>query len=162
MSHRPYFSMGSMLLHQLIQPFRKRYVALKVCVADADPQHELEIYSRLPRAEGRHVVELLDSFSLQGPNGVHAVRVHSILSNLSEAIHSFHGARQVKRICRQLVEGVAFMHRHGVVHGGKVHTTIVCTDLICTFLCRSPSRKCRNSSSYSEGSFSARHHGPPR
>ncbi|KAF8972136.1 hypothetical protein BDZ97DRAFT_1913376 [Flammula alnicola] len=55
-----------------------RYVALKICVADADPSHELAVHARLPCTHQNYqnyVIQLLDSFSLQGPNGTHVVLV---------------------------------------------------------------------------------------
>lgn len=88
-------------------------------MADADTGQEDAIYCRLSRREEKHVMELLDSFTLQGPNGVHRVLVHNVLGNLTEAIRSGLGVQQIRRICHQLVQGVAFLHRHGVVHGGE-------------------------------------------
>ncbi|GJE84423.1 kinase-like protein [Phanerochaete sordida] len=110
----------------------QRYVAVKVCMADADTGQEDAIYCRLSRKEGQHVMELLDSFTLQGPNGVHRVLVHNVLGNLTEAIRSGLGVQQIRRICHQLVQGVAFLHRHGVVHGdlhlGNIGVTLPTLD----------------------------------
>ncbi len=49
----------------------ERYVALKICIADADPNHKLEIFNKLSRTPPvpLNVLQLLDHFSLQGPNG---------------------------------------------------------------------------------------------
>lgn len=98
------------------------YVALKVCVARADPAHELAVFSRLaspPAGHQRRVVELLDSFVLRGPNGTHTALVHPVLGSL--AVMSQLGVKELtpqrRSLCRQMAEGVAFLHRRGVAHG---------------------------------------------
>ncbi|EKM59369.1 uncharacterized protein PHACADRAFT_205571 [Phanerochaete carnosa HHB-10118-sp] len=108
---------GTVWFAESLHESSQRYVALKICVADANPQQELGIHSRLPHEEARHIMELLDSFTLQGPNGVHSVFVYNVLGSLNEAIRSSPGTMQVKLVCQQLVKGVAFLHRYGVVHG---------------------------------------------
>jgi serine/threonine-protein kinase SRPK3 len=67
----------------LIMFYRHRYVALKICVAHADPKHELEIFNRLLRTPPAppNVLQLQDHFSLQGPNGVHTVLVLNVLGS---------------------------------------------------------------------------------
>ena len=96
---------------------RQRYVALKVCAADADSQHELEIFNHLPHNASQNVVRLLDSFSLQGPNGFHTILVHDVLGQPTTLMRS--PARSAYRVlCQQLAQGVATLHRHGIVHGG--------------------------------------------
>ncbi|EPT02379.1 hypothetical protein FOMPIDRAFT_1022938 [Fomitopsis schrenkii] len=92
-----------------------RFVALKICVADADAQHELNIHRRLPPAQDRHVLRLLDEFSVHGPNGDHVVLVHDVLgspADLTDLVQN-----QVRQLCKQIVQGVAFLHRHGITHG---------------------------------------------
>ena len=97
---------------------RKRYVALKVCAADADSQHELNIFSHLPHDDSRNVLRLLDSFSLQGPNGLHAILVHDVLGQPTTVMRS--PAQSGHRVlCYQLAQGLSSLHRHGIVHGGK-------------------------------------------
>ncbi|KAH9919043.1 kinase-like domain-containing protein [Fomitopsis serialis] len=95
--------------------YRPKFVALKICVADADSQHELNIHSRLPPAQDRHVLQLLDDFSVHGPNGAHVVLVHDVLgspADLTDLVQN-----QVRQLCKQLVQGVAFLHSHGITHG---------------------------------------------
>ncbi|KAF8965093.1 kinase-like domain-containing protein [Flammula alnicola] len=96
-----------------------RYVALKICVADADPRHELAIHAGLPRTHQNHVIQLLDSFSLQGPNGTHVVLVHNVLGSLRDTKPPT--LAQLRQLCRQIVQGVSFLHSRGVVHG-DLHT----------------------------------------
>ena len=47
--------------YRLIYFTRRRYFALKVCVADADLRRELDVLRRLPSDEERHVPWLHDS-----------------------------------------------------------------------------------------------------
>jgi serine/threonine-protein kinase SRPK3 len=96
-------------------------VAIKVCVSSADLQREVDILNGLPRDEpdARNVVRLLDSFSLDGPNGKHAVLVFDILGDLKEIMWLPSLYDQVKSMCRHFVRGVAFLHRQGIVHGGR-------------------------------------------
>ncbi|KAF8971351.1 kinase-like domain-containing protein [Flammula alnicola] len=94
-----------------------RYVALKICVADADPRHELAVHARLPRTHQNHIIQLLDSFSLQGPNGTHVVLVHDVLGSLRDTKPPMLAPKQLRQLCRQIVQGVTFLHSHGVVHG---------------------------------------------
>jgi serine/threonine-protein kinase SRPK3 len=97
---------------------RQRYVALKVCAADADSQHELNIFSHLFHDDSRNVLRLLDSFSLQGPNGLHTILVHDVLGQPTTVMRSpaLSGHRV---LCHQLAQGLAALHRHDIVHGGK-------------------------------------------
>ncbi|CAL1714101.1 unnamed protein product [Somion occarium] len=96
----------------------QRYVALKVCVADADPSHELSIFSRIPQGEEtQDILRLRDSFSLKGPNGVHMVLVHDVLGSLLSVVRSPVGQKQVRMLCRQIACGLAALHRHGIVQG---------------------------------------------
>ena len=96
---------------------RQRYVALKVCAADADSQHELKIFNHLPH-DALNVVRLFDSFSLQGPNGLHTILVHDVLGQPTTLMRS--PTRSGHRVlCQQLAQGVATLHRHGIVHGGE-------------------------------------------
>ncbi|KAE9395632.1 kinase-like protein [Gymnopus androsaceus JB14] len=94
------------------------YAALKICVANADSNHEVNVHRRLA-SESLHVANLLDSFSLPGPNGTHTVLVYSVLASLAtRGISSFKLTVDERRsLCYQLVQGVAFLHRNGVIHG---------------------------------------------
>ena len=96
--------------------FSSRLIALKIGAAGAHGQHELRIYNHLPAAENRHVVQLLDSFELTGPNGTHTVLAQEVLGPLKHIGHLT--VRQPRELCRQIVRGVAFLHSHGVIHGG--------------------------------------------
>ena len=98
----------------------RRYVALKICAADADPTHELNIFSRVSSHESTpNVLQLRDSFYLQGPNGVHTVLVHDVLGSLLTVVRSPSGYKHARTLCHQIACGLAALHRRGIVHGGK-------------------------------------------
>ncbi|KAJ3513710.1 hypothetical protein NLJ89_g2791 [Agrocybe chaxingu] len=90
----------------------QRYVALKICAADADSGHELDIFSRLSHHESKapNVVQLRDSFSIQGPNGLHAVLVQDVLGSLLSVVRSLSGPKHARSLCRQ----IAYLHAGNV------------------------------------------------
>ncbi|KAK7441002.1 hypothetical protein VKT23_016783 [Stygiomarasmius scandens] len=96
-----------------------RLVALKICVADTNADHEIEVHSRLPPTEGQHVLPILHKFSLHGPNGTHVIIVYDVLGSITDTPDLIR--KQARQICRQIVQGVAFLHNHGVTHG-DIHT----------------------------------------
>ncbi|KAG6169937.1 hypothetical protein E4U51_001224 [Claviceps purpurea] len=99
----------------------KRYVAVKVGHGSDNPlpDREAEILSQIRETgPGKHgyetVIELLDVFIVEGPNGFHQCLVTEVVSPLSDE-------DVVQRwsfdVVRQLVEGFAFLHGEGIVHG---------------------------------------------
>jgi hypothetical protein len=71
----------------------QHYVAIKVCVADADPKHELEVHNRLSRTfpAPSNVLQLqVRDFSSRGPNGV---LVQDVLGSLLSVVGSPNGPR---------------------------------------------------------------------
>ncbi|VDB99562.1 unnamed protein product [Peniophora sp. CBMAI 1063] len=108
------------VLHSDSGPISSRYVALKVCVADADSEHELAVHKRLAQdldfAEDNYVIQILDHFSKSSPNGTHAVFVHEVLGSLADLPPDM-ARKQAQSICKQLVQSVASLHRHGIIHG---------------------------------------------
>ena len=105
-------------------------VALKISTAEsADRMHELEILSRLTKAEsdlpGNSIVQnLLDSFIVSGPSGIHRCFVtEAARLNLNEVkeypYHRLIHLPVARAIATQLVLGVQFIHSQGIVHGGK-------------------------------------------
>jgi len=101
----------------------QHYVALKICTADADPEHELNIFRRFSQHESKapapNVLQLRDNFALQGPNGVHTVLVNDVLGSLLSVVRSTSGHKHARTLCHQITCGLAALHRHGIVHGGK-------------------------------------------
>ncbi|KAG6258617.1 hypothetical protein E4U24_001471 [Claviceps purpurea] len=99
----------------------KRYVAVKVGHGSDNPlpDREAEILSQIRETgPGKHgyetVIELLDVFIVEGPNGFHQCLVTEVVSPLSDedAVQ-----RWSFDVVRQLVEGFAFLHGEGIVHG---------------------------------------------
>ena len=83
---------------QLTYLSRRRYLALKVCLANADPRCELDVLRRLPNDDGRHVLRLYDCFS----------------SHLMDVLGLLHTGCcwNPRELCRKVPQ----VHRHGVVH----------------------------------------------
>ncbi|KAF3490905.1 CMGC/SRPK protein kinase [Arthroderma uncinatum] len=107
---------------------QRRLVALKISTAEsAERTHEMHILSRLARARsslpGKAVVQnLLDSFTLSGPNGTHRCLVMDAARvNIHEAKEaSYHRLLHLpaaRIIASQLILGVQFIHSEGIVHG---------------------------------------------
>ncbi|EEY22752.1 conserved hypothetical protein [Verticillium alfalfae VaMs.102] len=102
----------------------ERYVAVKVCLGSDTPHvsRETEILSDLRKIllekDGdQGVIQLFDVFTIQGPNGCHECLVTEVISPLSDP--------DVRRQCssgaiRQIVQGIAFLHEHGIAHGGTI------------------------------------------
>lgn len=118
--------------------FRKeKWVALKIAVASS-PKHEFENLEYLRRRAqgylwGHNIVQLLDHFTHQGPNGYHDCLV---LELLGPDIRRYIGIRaggppkppidalDVNKMAGQLAAAVSFMYRAGIdhhkmEHGGK-------------------------------------------
>ena len=79
-----------------------------------------------------HVITLLDCFEHEGPNGKHlclvfealAVNISSMLTWTPEYHNgtvSIFPKQLAKRILRQVLLGISFLHSHGVIHG-DIHT----------------------------------------
>ncbi|KAG6172081.1 hypothetical protein E4U27_007035 [Claviceps purpurea] len=99
----------------------KRYVAVKVGHGSDNPlpDREGEILSQIRETgPGKHgyerVIQLLDVFIVEGPNGFHQCLVTEVVSPLSDEDAARHCSFD---IVRQIVEGFAFLHGEGIVHG---------------------------------------------
>ncbi|KZT03694.1 kinase-like protein [Laetiporus sulphureus 93-53] len=111
-------SFATVWLAEALHAPSQRYVAFKICAAEADPRHELDIFSRIPVGdETQNVLRLRDNFSLHGPNGVYTVLVRDVLGNLFNVAQSSQGRKHARMLCRQIACGLAALHRHGIVHG---------------------------------------------
>lgn len=109
-----------------------RYVAVKVCTADA-VQLEADTLSCLGETAGPHgglnggrdlVPVVLDRFNVQGPNGSHGCLLTAparcSLRDAREA--SFVGLFQLdvaRSLAAQLALAVAYIHEQGLVQGGE-------------------------------------------
>lgn len=149
-----------------------RFVALKITTARLSstvPNRELSLYQKLasspssgaivPTLSSKCFANLLDSFQLSGPNGLHTVFVFEPLGpHLDDALRLtpqfgvgemsgsdnsfFKGIPKYyrfpkwlgKRILRNVLHGLSYLHTHGVVHGDLHQGNILVTirDLECT------------------------------
>ncbi|CAK7275598.1 hypothetical protein SEPCBS57363_006788 [Sporothrix epigloea] len=106
------------------------YHALKIlCADDANnPDRELAIFEHLEKvAEAGHpnVVDLHDSFKVIGPNGEHQCLVFSVLGPKLEVMYDLAITISISSavrhdMCRQIASAAAFLHDHGVCHGGEL------------------------------------------
>ncbi|KAG6302306.1 hypothetical protein E4U09_003191 [Claviceps aff. purpurea] len=99
----------------------KRFVALKVGLGSDNPlpNREAEILSQICKTgPGKHgyerVIQLLDVFVVEGPNGFHQCLVTEVVLPLSDPKARQHCSYDV---VRQIVEGFAFLHGEDIVHG---------------------------------------------
>ena len=73
----------------------------------------------------KHIVRFLDEFLHQGPNGIHQCLVFELLGpTLDYVISEYHEFEDllepetILRLSEQLLQGIAFLHEVGYVHGG--------------------------------------------
>ncbi|KAJ7682415.1 kinase-like domain-containing protein [Mycena polygramma] len=99
----------------------ERTVALKFIEAAAsEGSNEAAVLERLraPADTEPLVVQLLDSFTVKSPNGVHLVLVTEPLMMLETYLMLGLPSRTLtKAMMYQLIEGLAFMHARGIAHG---------------------------------------------
>jgi serine/threonine protein kinase len=111
--------------------YRNKYVALKFLAANQP--HELHLYQHLqsstesnpecavkPCDEGqKYVISLRDSFQVQTEEGKgHTVLVTNVLIPYSRLNKKQIGLLDKKVLLFQLVQGLCFLHKNGVTHGG--------------------------------------------
>ncbi|KAF9946911.1 serine/threonine protein kinase, CMGC group [Modicella reniformis] len=121
-----------------------RHVALKVVKSATHYTEtaldEIKLLERVvqanPTAPGRkYVVELLDNFTHEGPNGKHVCMVFEVLGeNLLSMIRRYHHrgipVRLVQQIMYQVLMGLDYMHREcGIIHTDlKPENVLVCVE----------------------------------
>lgn len=94
------------------------------CSKHADKLPELKIAEWLGGVSAKeswdsHIVMPLDTFTQRGPNGEHLCIAMPLLGPpiTRSRTHNWNNLPFLKDICFQLVEGVTFMHNHGLCHG---------------------------------------------
>lgn len=114
----------------------QRYVALKITMSETQSHsRELRVLRLLSSSSSthpgsQHVVQLLDDFQHAGPNGTHTCLVFEVLGpNVLTVFdaHCPHGrlpGKVAKRVCKQALLGLDFLHQHQVGHGGALRSTI--------------------------------------
>lgn len=107
-----------------------RYVAIKISISESADSHEVKVLqalSALPRQHPgqEYVAQLLDYFTVVGPNGAHNCLVLDLMGpNVPELIESCHRderlpAEIAKRSAYQVLQGLDFLSRHKIGHGGE-------------------------------------------
>ncbi|KAL6914795.1 hypothetical protein FSST1_012555 [Fusarium sambucinum] len=107
------------------------YVAVKVIVADPPVTTELnvlEAVSALPKTHpgSCHIIQLLDHFTVDGPNGSHECLVMEIAGpNVQDSLgaYRYNGlpATLAKVVAKQVLQGLDFLAVYGIAHG-DLHT----------------------------------------
>lgn len=111
-----------------------RYVALKVLSAEASKESsEVTIRRHLKQRQindrgsngQEFLIEFLDDFEVEGPNGTHHCIVTEVLGpSISADVEEIYGEERypiaiAKKIVAQVIRGVAYLHKCWVVHGGS-------------------------------------------
>lgn len=86
----------------------------------------LKLLERQGDLSEHYVVQLLDSFTHKGPNGVHQCLVFELLGpSVDKVLADYHEGHDelcpetILRMSTQLLEAVKFIHSAGMCHGGK-------------------------------------------
>ena len=101
----------------------KAFGALKVAMAEDDLTQKvamLEAASKLQTSDGQtsHFLNMLDHFTLRGPNGTHFVLVTEIVVSISSLVSPKRPPLWHKTAAHGLVQAVANLHSAGIIHGG--------------------------------------------
>ena len=109
-------------------------MALKVLSAEASMGgSEVTIHRHLKQRQindrgsngQEFLIEFLDDFKVEGPNGTHQCIVTEVLGpSISADVEEIYGEERypievAKKIVAQAMRGVAYLHSCGVVHGGS-------------------------------------------
>jgi serine/threonine-protein kinase SRPK3 len=114
----------------LINLRREQWVSIKIIMAESSKQStELRNLLSLARHRQGHkyIVQLLDDFFHQGPNGTHHCLVFELLGPTVDAIvrEIYEGEdvlepETILRMSEQLLQAINFIHELGYAHGGMV------------------------------------------
>lgn len=104
-----------------------KYVAIKVMTADIDPQGLIDF--AIP--ESQYIAAPKDCFTVQGPNGTHYCLVLPLLGPQVFQIWPQLNAvgSSLRKISRQVVEAMKFLHQNGICHGGESPTLKKCLEV---------------------------------
>ncbi len=110
-----------------------RYVALKILMADVSVEECSELRAMQLRAwrdaesakskGAQNICLPRDKFDIDGPNGTHFCFVYPVLGP-RVSLGLYHGSEDpdiaLRSVCLEAVEAIAFLHAHGICHGGMV------------------------------------------
>ena len=105
---------------------RQRYVSLKILCADEPNITKIEMLEYLKETNASHpghqyISFLYDSFGIDGPNGSHICLVSEVLGpSLADLVSLGKQLRASasRKVSRQFVQAVAYLHSEDVCHGG--------------------------------------------
>ncbi|KAL8648315.1 MAG: hypothetical protein Q9210_005060 [Variospora velana] len=111
----------------VMEPLR-RYVALKLTVSEISHlQQEVHVLDRLSHGIAshpgkKHIVQLLDRFQHEGPNGTHSCIVLELLGPRVDAEAEHHKDNRLPgsiawETCKQTAQAVEYVHANGIAHG---------------------------------------------
>ncbi|KAJ5626710.1 hypothetical protein N7528_004137 [Penicillium herquei] len=110
---------------------RNQWVSLKIMTANSSVSRELQMLKYLEEhsqgeLSSNYVVQLLDTFTHEGPNGVHRCLVFELLGpSVDQVLSDYHEGRDkidsetVLQMSTQLLKAVRFIHSVGMCHGGN-------------------------------------------
>lgn len=113
-----------------------QWVSIKIMTADStkDSQELKTLRSLAKYSQGdlcaKYVVQLLDDFLHQGPNGCHQCLVFELLGpTIDMVVSDYHTVGDtfekeiILRLSEQLLQAATFLHEAGYVHGGTCYIT---------------------------------------
>ncbi|KAJ6108902.1 hypothetical protein N7512_008739 [Penicillium capsulatum] len=123
---------------------QNQWVSLKIMTAKSAMSRELQHLKHLERhshggLSSNYIVQLLDSFTHEGPNGIHQCLVFELLGpSVDQVLADYHeghdklGAETIIRMSTQLLKAVSFIHGTGMCHGDISGRNIAfsCTNLL--------------------------------
>ena len=108
-----------------------QWVSIKIMMADSTKDsHELSTLQSLAMHSrgdlcSKHIVQLLDDFLHQGPNGIHQCLVFVLLGpTVDMVVSDYHTVgdhlepETILRLSEQLLQAIDFLHEIGYIHGG--------------------------------------------
>ncbi len=128
----------SFLISRVVLPRRlltidrlRRVVSLKIFSAHCFSAAEREASAvrtsmTSPNAVwAKHIIHLLDDFTIRGPNGTHKVHVTDVVMPMKQLLRSRLSAVKKKELVKGLAQGLAHLHRCGIIHGGTVSREVL-------------------------------------
>jgi serine/threonine protein kinase len=95
-----------------------------------DEDHEASIYHYLSQGPVTHpgkgnLPQIFDSFSFEGPNGVHQCLVLELLGASMSSVSENYATNRLPgrvawNVAKQVAQAISYMHEMGIVHGGKL------------------------------------------